>query len=73
MITRDGTLFGDNALRDLTGRLIATYFKLQLFSDYSHPQTGEGFGFEIFRTLPPELIVAIEHPAGIRDPIARGF
>ncbi|MBK6998664.1 MAG: hypothetical protein IPH35_01345 [Rhodoferax sp.] len=60
----------DSTLGELAGRLISTYFKLQLFEQYSHPQRGEGFGFEIFRTLAPELIISVEHPTNIHDPIA---
>ncbi|ACK55085.1 hypothetical protein Tmz1t_2349 (plasmid) [Thauera aminoaromatica] len=57
-------------LEELTGSLVATYFKRRLEPQYMHPQRGEGFGFEIFRALPPEFIVQVSHPDHVRDPIA---
>jgi hypothetical protein len=59
----------DDTLLEITGRLIATYFKLHVFSNYAHPQHGDGLGFEIFRKLPPKFIASIEHPLNIHDPI----
>lgn len=59
------------AQEELAGSLIATYFKRKLDLAYAHPPRGVGFGFEIFRTLPPEFITAVDYPENLRDPIAR--
>ena len=55
---------------ELTGTLISAYFKKKLYSGYKHPQQCEGFGFEIYQTLTPELINEVEYPEHVHDPIA---
>ena len=59
----------DSTLCELSGRMLASYFRVNVLRDATHPERGEGFGFEIFRALPSELIVSIETPANVRDPI----
>jgi len=55
---------------ELAGSLIGAYFSEKLTPDYVHPSNGMGFGFEIFRSLPPALIVQVDRLDFVRDPIS---
>lgn len=57
------------AQAELASNLIARYFNMKLDPGYVDPRRDDAFGFAIFRTLPPELIVEISHPENIRDRI----
>jgi hypothetical protein len=53
----------------LAGNLALAYFERARDVDFDHVNVSRGlFGFEIFRALPPDHIVAASHPTGLRDP-----
>ena len=59
----------DGTQNELVGTLTVAYFSRHIFDGYCHPQFAQGFGFEIFRALPPNFIAEITHPKHVPDRI----